>query len=58
VLSAPPNCAKTKELAKQFADLEPSDQAWKLRELAEEVTGCRETAELVYEALQPWLESL
>lgn len=48
----------TKELAKQFADLEPSDQAWKLRELAEEVTGCRETAELVYEALQPWLESL
>lgn len=47
-----------KELAEQFANLEPLDQAWKLRELAKEVTGCRETAELVYEALQPWLESL
>jgi hypothetical protein len=45
-----------KKLAKEFETLSPMDQAWQLRELAQEVTGCRETAELVYEAMQPWIE--
>lgn len=46
-----------KKLAKKFEPLDPGDKAIRMGDLVKEITGCRETGELVAEAMQPWIES-
>lgn len=52
-----PKNIDVKKLAKKFELLDPGDKAIRVGALVKEITGCRETGELVTEAMQPWIES-
>lgn len=39
-----------------FNNFKPSKKAWQIRKLVEQIMD-RETGELVYEAMEPWIEN-